>query len=810
MLKFCLCKSLLRCAIMLLCGLLAALPLRAQSHLVWHDKPATQFTEAHPLGNGRLGAMIFGGTNDETVVLNESGMWSGSPQDADRPHAADHLPEIRRLLFAGENAAAEKLMNAVFTCQGAGSGHGKAANLPYGCYQTLGKLRIHFLTSPDDRVDEYRRELDLRDAIARVSYVQGNVHHSREAFVSAVDQVFAYRLHADKDKTISCDVILQRDERNEVSTVGNNELVMTGQLADGVQAGQGVRYCARLWVQTVGGSVTAVDGTLQVRDASSVLLLASAATDNPSLVDNPMADPEAATRTQLDAVADTPFEEMRQRHTLDFHRYYDRVSLRLGGEGAPADSPLPTNARLLAFTEGTPDNELAALYFNFGRYLLISSSRPGGRPANLQGIWAEQIQTPWNGDWHLNINVQMNYWPAEVCNLSDLHEPLFRLIESLVEPGHKTARCYYDAGGWVAHVLANPWGFTSPGESASWGSTSTCSAWLCQHLWDHYLFTQDLQFLREVYPILKGSAQFYLDALVEDTEHGWLVTAPSNSPENSYLDENGQQVRICIGSTMDMQLLRYLFDACSKAAELLEVDEAFQHELQSAAARLAPTRIGSDGRIMEWNEEYTEAEPTHRHVSHLWGLYPGFEIDERTTPTLAAAARKTLEARGDSGTGWGLANKMAMWTRLHDGARAHLLLRNHLHPVGFGDLAGRWTGGTYPNLFDAHPPFQIDGNFGGTTAIAEMLLQSLPPDLDNDRIVDIELLPALPPAWPDGEFRGFQARGGFDVSAKWQDGKLVSAEIHSKNGLPARVHCQGKTVELNLDKDSTAVLDDDL
>lgn len=455
-----------------------------------------------------------------------------------------------------------------------------------------------------------------------------------------------------------------------------------------------------------------------------------------------------------------------------------------------------------AVSGGKPDSGLMQLYFDFGRYLLISSSRPGGLPANLQGIWAEEIQTPWNADWHLNVNVQMNYWPAEVCNLSELHQPLFALIESLQEPGTHTAKKYYGARGWVAHVITNPWGFTSSGEAASWGATTTGAAWLCQHLWDHYLFTGDRNFLRWAYPIIRGSAQFYRDMLIKEPRHGWLVTAPSNSPENTFLLPDGTRAHISMGATMDMQLLRYLFGACIEAARILGIDGAFARELGEIRNKLAPTSIGSDGRVKEWLEEYKEGDPQHRHVSHLWGLYPGFEISAHDTPELASASRKTLDVRGDGGTGWSIAHKLALRARLGDGDRAYNLLRAQLQPAMVNDQITTTGGGTYPNFFGAHPPFQIDGNLGATAGIAEMLLQS--------HAGEIDLLPALPKAWPEGEVRGLRARGGYTVGLRWQHGRLVAAIIRSEKNSTAKIRFGNKVRSFNFRPAQMIRLDADL
>ncbi len=748
------------------------------------------------MGNGRLGAMMFGGVDDERIVLNESSVWSGSPQNADRPDAYKVLPEIQKLLLEGKNPQAEALVNANFTCQGPGS-----AGAQYGCYQVLGNLHLAFLYGNSNApVTGYRRVLNLNDAVTDLEYERGRVAFTRQMFVSAPDQVMVLRLSADKSKQISFDLKLDRPERFETEADGQDGLVMTGQLDNGTD-GKGVRYAARVRVLNHGGQVSTQGNVLSVRNASEVVLLIAAGTDYQGFAGRQTKDPLAATAKDLELAAQKSFKSLHKAHVADYQKYFQRVAFHLDPVD-PLIATRPTPERIKWAHENGGDPNLAALYFNFGRYLLISSSRPGGFPANLQGIWAEEIHTPWNADWHLDVNVEMNYWPAEECNLSDLTQPLFALTASLQEPGAKTAHDYYNAHGWVAHVIANPWGFTSPGESASWGSTTSGSGWLCQHLWDHWLFTHDTNFLAWAYPIMKGAAQFYSDLLIEEPTHHYLVVAPANSPENHFEMPDGRQAAIALGTTFQSELTRYLFTACIESSEILGVDEAFRNDLIAKRGRLQPTQIGPDGRIMEWPEPYKETEVHHRHVSHLWGLYPADEISLSRTPELAEAARKSLIARGDNSLGWSYAYKTALWARLGDGDHAWKLVQGALSPVVTSEIHYDNGGGVYANMFDACPPFQIDANFGVPAAIGEMLLQS--------QDGPIELLPSLPSAWKNGSVSGLRARGGFQVDMAWQHGKLVSAKIRSDLGLPCSVRYAGQAVNLKIKAGETISLADKL
>jgi alpha-L-fucosidase 2 len=731
---------------------------------LWYDTPAGRFEESLPLGNGRLGMMPDSRIDKETIVLNDITLWSGGVQDAGNPEAAKSLPQIRELLFEGKNDLAQELMYKTFVCGGSGSSHGQGSTVPFGSYEVLGNLHIDYqYPEGEHQVKNYKRSLLLNDAVAFTSFEMDNVEYSREFFADFKRDVLVIRLLASEKGALKCNIGIDRPQVFETKVEGN-ELLMQGQLDNGTD-GKGMRYQARVGVKLTGsGKLTASDGQLHISDAKEALVIISATTD---YKDDGY---EKRCRELLnEALATEKYAAMKAQHVAEYQKLFNRASLNLTSPASEQDT-IPTNRRLIAFAANPTDNGLVEQYFQFGRYLLISSTRPNLLPPNLQGLWANTINTPWNGDYHANINVQMNHWPVEITNLSELHQPLIKLTESLTEPGRKTAKVFYNADGWVAHMMTNVWGFTEPGEHPSWGATNTGGAWMCEHLWEHYDYNRDKAYLQRIYPVLKGASEFFLSMLVSEPKHGWLVTAPTTSPENAfYMPGTKKSVSICMGSTMDNQIIRELFTNTAAAASLLNTDKELQDRLLQTAAKLPPTQISSDGRLMEWLEEYEETDPQHRHVSHLYALHPGNQITPDGTPDLAQAARETLKQRGDGGTGWSRAWKINFWARLGDGNHAFKLLFNLLTPVSDAGFNYSNKGGTYPNLFCAHPPFQIDGNFGGCAGIAEMFLQS--------HTGVIALLPALPDAFSTGSFDGFKARGGVEVSAAWTDKTLTSARL---------------------------------
>lgn len=758
---------------------------------LWYKQPANakiadksdgwtddiEWLKALPLGNGSLGAMVFGDVNLERIQLNEESMWSGSQDDNDNANAPERLDEIKRLLFDGKYKEATELTNKTQICKGQGSGHGNGASVPFGCFQTLGDLWIDFPSNSE--YTDYIRELNLENATVNVAYTQNGIRYKRETFISHPDKVLVSRFTSDHKGKISFNCSLSRPERFSTYT-HNNQLIMQGKLSDG-KGGDGLEYMVRLKAVTKGGDIQYTDSSILIDNADEAMLILSASTDYK--LDYPTykgRDYASITDNAILSASSKSYNELYTSHVKEYQKYYTRVNFNIG---CSTKDTIPTDVLVANAAKGDINKHLYELMFQYGRYLLISSSRPGCLPANLQGIWANQIQTPWNGDYHTDVNVEMNYWPAEVTNLSELHLPLFDLLESLVEPGTKTARIQYNKRGWVVHPITNVWGFTSPGESASWGMHTGASAWICQHIFEHYRFTGDKEFLSRMYPVLKGAVEFYMDWLTTNPHTGLLVSGPAVSPENTFIAPDGSYSQICMGPTHDQQTIWQLFDDFLKSSEILGYKDNFVNSVHDAQSKLAGNQIGSDGRLMEWPEEFKEVEPGHRHISHLFALHPGSQINMLQTPELAEAANKSIDYRlnhGGGHTGWSAAWLINQYARLQRADKALYSLNKVLEKS------------LNPNLFTICPPFQIDANFGTTSGIAEMLIQS---HVYDKGVYVIQLLPAIPHEWSEGEFKGLKARGGFEVSASWKNGRLKSVSIKSILGNKYKVIYNGK--ELN-------------
>lgn len=728
---------------------------------LWYDKPASRWVEALPLGNGRLGAMVFGDPQHEEFQLNEETVWGGSPYNNTNPKAKEALSQIRQLIFEGKNSEAQELCGPAICSP-------RANGMPY---QTVGSLHLDFENIGE--VTDYYRELDIEHATSTTRFSSGGVNYTRESFTSFPDQLLVIRLTASKKGSLSFTTKYSTPYKEHItySISPRKELQLDGKANDHEGIEGKVRFTALTRVELNGGKMEAVsDSILRVSKANSVTLYVSIGTNFVNYKDISGNSQKAAQAYLKNAGKN--YEKAKALHTASYKQWFNRVSLDLGSN---EQIQKPTDVRIKEFKTAF-DPQLAALYFQFGRYLLICSSQPGGQAANLQGIWNYQLRAPWDGKYTTDINVEMNYWPAETTNLAEMHEPFLQLVKEVAEQGRQSA-AMYGCRGWTLHHNTDIWRSTGAVDGPKYGVWPTCNAWFCQHLWDRYLFSGDQKYLAEVYPLMRSACEFYLDFLVREPKNNWLVVAPSYSPENSPNVNGTRSFVIVAGTTMDNQMVSDLFRNTLEAAAVMNESKAFTDSLQVVAEHLAPMQVGRWGQLQEWMEDWDNPKDHHRHVSHLWGLYPGRQINLYSSPVLHEAAKTSLIGRGDPSTGWSMGWKVCLWARLLDGNHAYKLITDQLNPVI--EEKGQ-NGGTYPNLFDAHPPFQIDGNFGCTAGIAEMFVQS--------HAGEIHLLPALPDVWKEGTLKGIRCRGGFSIEEmKWDSNKIKHIRISSSLGGVMRV-----------------------